>query len=129
MFAPKGSELEILLTNADKYCCCPLHRNIKELDLRNKNFVYNTCSETRPLPKMDLIRHLHDKAYNHGDIHHYAALIYVKHLYGLSQYTFFNIAIDNMDQKSMYRPNTFDICHDKEDSDNHSKKEVNIEQS
>ena len=82
MFAPKGSELEKLLTNEDKCCCCPLHKRAQDLNKMNKHFVYNTCSEFRPLPKMDLIRHLHDKAHHNGDIYHYVALIYVKNVYG-----------------------------------------------
>ena len=77
------------------------------------------------MAKMDLIRHLYVKAYTDADIFHYASLIYVKHIYGLSKYKKFNAVIEKMDEISMYRPNTLVICDDKEDSaDNHSKKEL-----
>ena len=122
IFAPEGSDV---LTNADKNCCCPLHKKVRDLNFMNDNFVHNTCIETRPMAKMDLIRHLHVKAYTDADIFHYASLIYVKHIYGLSKYKKFNAFIDNMDEMSMYRPNTLVICDDKEDSaDNHSKKKL-----
>ena len=66
MFASKGSELEKLLTNADKNCCCPLHKKAHDaceqnLNKMDKRSVYNTCSVCEPLSKMDLIRHLHDE--------------------------------------------------------------------
>jgi hypothetical protein len=81
----------LLLGDNDDHCCfCPLNSSVASkndtLEDKDKFYCPSPCQNTEIYSRSGLIDHLHEHAYQHADVNHYAAYYYLKHVCRVMEY-------------------------------------------
>ena len=130
LFHNEKETANLFLSDNDDHCCfCPLKSSVlsknNTLVEKDKFYCPSLCQYTSFLSRYGLIEHLHEHAYQHADVNHYAAYFFLKDICRVMEYENAQKKINELNDlfKASLDSNVNDD-YDDENSKNNSKGNV-----